>query len=222
MGVGIVSVMHTIDPSCVMLGGAMTFGGAKSELGQRFLSRIKEEVAARAFSELAENTVIDFATLGGDAGYIGMSGSNSALFDRQGTLVRKFTGPNDDHFDNFIKAVRSRKRTDLNADILGGHLSAGLCHLGNISYLLGQKASTDEIANQLQQRTLHDDSADTLERTCEHLKANNVDLTKTQLTLGPWLKLDPKTERFIDNENANTMLTRKYRKPFTLPTADEV
>ncbi len=158
----------------------------------------------------------------GDAGCIGMSGGNSALFDPQGGLIRKFTGPNDDHFANFINAVRSRKRTDLNADILGGHLSAGLCHLGNISYLLGRKASTDEIAKQLQQRKLHDDSRDTLRRTCEHLKANNVDLAKTQLTLGPWLNFDPKKERFIGNEPANAMLTRKYRKPFTLPTAAEV
>ena len=38
------------------------------------------------------------------------------------------------HFQNFINAVRSRKREELNAEILEGHLSAALCHLGNISY----------------------------------------------------------------------------------------
>lgn len=38
------------------------------------------------------------------------------------------------HFDNFIAAVRSRKESDLNCDILEGHLSASLCHLANISY----------------------------------------------------------------------------------------
>jgi len=74
MGVGIVTVMHTIDPECVMLGGAMTFGGAGSDLGRRFLDRIKEEVAARAFPALAEKTIIDFATLGADAGFIGAAG----------------------------------------------------------------------------------------------------------------------------------------------------
>jgi len=74
MGVGVVSLMHTIDPDCVMLGGAMTFGGSKSELGRRFLARIKEEVQARAFPELAQRTIIDFATLGGDAGFIGSAG----------------------------------------------------------------------------------------------------------------------------------------------------
>jgi glucokinase len=74
IGIGIVSVMHTIDPEIVLLGGAMTFGGKEAELGRRFLARIREEVKRRAFPLLAERTVIDFASLGGDAGYIGAAG----------------------------------------------------------------------------------------------------------------------------------------------------
>ncbi len=74
MGVGIVNLMHTIDPSGILLGGAMTFGGAHSELGKKFLGRITQEVARRAFPVLAERTTIDYATLGGDAGYIGAAG----------------------------------------------------------------------------------------------------------------------------------------------------
>ena len=74
LGIGIVSLMHTIDPNGVLLGGAMTFGGNETALGRRFLARIKEEVQRRAFAVLAERTVIDFASLGGDAGYIGAAG----------------------------------------------------------------------------------------------------------------------------------------------------
>jgi predicted dehydrogenase len=37
------------------------------------------------------------------------------------------------HFKNFIDCVRSRRWQDLNADILEGHLSSSLCHLGNIA-----------------------------------------------------------------------------------------
>ena len=37
------------------------------------------------------------------------------------------------HFTNFIDCVRSRRWQDLNADILEGHLSTSLCHLGNIA-----------------------------------------------------------------------------------------
>lgn len=74
MGIGIVNLMHTIDPNGVLLGGAMTFGGNDSELGRKFLQRIKQEVGRRAFAVLAERITIDFATLGGDAGYIGAAG----------------------------------------------------------------------------------------------------------------------------------------------------
>ncbi|MGA2032640.1 MAG: ROK family protein [Thermoguttaceae bacterium] len=74
MGVGCVNLMHTIDPDGVLLGGAMTFGGHASPVGRRFLARIKEEIARRAFPLLAERTVIDFAILGGDAGFIGAAG----------------------------------------------------------------------------------------------------------------------------------------------------
>lgn len=74
LGIGIVNLMHTIDPAGVLLGGAMTFGGSTSPLGQQFLAWIREEVARRAFPLLAERTTIDFAALGGDAGYIGAAG----------------------------------------------------------------------------------------------------------------------------------------------------
>jgi predicted dehydrogenase len=42
----------------------------------------------------------------------------------------------DIHFVNFIKALRSGKQEDIPADIEGGHLSAALCHMANISYRL--------------------------------------------------------------------------------------
>ena len=44
-------------------------------------------------------------------------------------------------FKNFIDCVRSRKAEHLNADILEGHYSGGLCHLGNISYRMGRRPS---------------------------------------------------------------------------------
>jgi len=73
-GIGAVNAMHTIDPSGVIFGGAMTFGGHDTELGRAFLARIREEVLDRALRVLAGRTVIDFASLGGDAGFIGAAG----------------------------------------------------------------------------------------------------------------------------------------------------
>lgn len=74
LGIGVVNLLHTVDPTGVLLGGAMTFGGNQKPFGRRFLERVREEVRRRAFPILAEKTRIDFASLGSDAGYIGAAG----------------------------------------------------------------------------------------------------------------------------------------------------
>jgi glucokinase len=74
LGIGVVDVMHVVDPAVVLLGGAMTFGGAESELGRQFLNQVKDVVKRLARPVPARDTVIDFATLGGDAGFIGAAG----------------------------------------------------------------------------------------------------------------------------------------------------
>jgi glucokinase len=74
LGIGVVTLVHTIDPGAVILGGAMNFGGRDSSVGRQFLRRVEEEFQSRAFEVVAKNTLIDFASLGGDAGYIGAAG----------------------------------------------------------------------------------------------------------------------------------------------------
>ena len=74
LAIGIVSLAHTIDPDAVVLGGAMTFGGQESPLGRDFLQRIRDEVRPRLLEPLRDKLAIAFATLGGDAGYIGAAG----------------------------------------------------------------------------------------------------------------------------------------------------
>jgi len=49
------------------------------------------------------------------------------------------------HFTNFINCVRNRKWEDLNADILEGHLSTSLCHLGNIACRLKRPLRFDPV-----------------------------------------------------------------------------
>jgi hypothetical protein len=51
-----------------------------------------------------------------------------------------------------------------------------------------------------------------------HLDANGVDIAKDNLQLGMPLKFDPQTERFVDNPQANELVTRNYRQPFVVPT----
>jgi glucokinase len=74
LGIGIASAMHAIDPNGVVIGGAMTFGEHEAPTGRKFLERVRQEVAARAFPALVQQTTIDFARLGGDAGFIGAAG----------------------------------------------------------------------------------------------------------------------------------------------------
>lgn len=74
LGIGIASLVHTVDPDSVVLGGAMTFGGADSELGEEFIQSVREEFNKRALGSLIGRVSIDFASLGGDAGYIGAAG----------------------------------------------------------------------------------------------------------------------------------------------------
>lgn len=74
LGIGITTLVHTIDPGLVVLGGAMNFGGSQSPVGRRFLEKIRQTFAERTFPNVLAGTTIDFATLGGDAGYIGAAG----------------------------------------------------------------------------------------------------------------------------------------------------
>jgi glucokinase len=74
MGVGTVTLMHTINPQMVLFGGAMTFGRNETELGRRFIQEIRNEIKKRAFPIPAAKTIIEYASLGSDAGYIGAAG----------------------------------------------------------------------------------------------------------------------------------------------------
>src|SRR5262249_58534539 len=75
----------------------------------------------------------------GSEGYMAIDGYNSYktfLGKKQEPGPSRHEGGS--NWENFIKAVRSRKREDLNADIEEGHLSSALMHLANISYRIGR------------------------------------------------------------------------------------
>lgn len=74
LGIGMVSLIHAIDPDAVVLGGAMNFGGAANPLGREFLQHIRDTARPRLLEPLREAVQIQFASLGGDAGYLGAAG----------------------------------------------------------------------------------------------------------------------------------------------------
>ena len=148
--------------------------------------------------------------------------AGTSLFDHDGKLVKTFEGKSVNHFANFLDAVRSRRREDLKAEILEGHQSSALCHIGNISWRLGKPASPAEIRGELDNLKVPANVQEVLDRTVQHLRDNEIDLEKTPLTLGLLLHLDSQREAFIDNSQANALLTREYRKPFVVPSEHEV
>ena len=82
----------------------------------------------------------------GDAGYMMVDRDGYRVFHRRGkpgvSYHKKWT---DDgaHYQNFVSCVKSRRQEELNADILEGHYSAMLCHLGNIAYRTGKRLEFD-------------------------------------------------------------------------------
>jgi predicted dehydrogenase len=139
--------------------------------------------------------------------------TSAIAFDNDAKEIKKWEGA-DNHYANFIKAVRSRKVSDLNADILEGHLSAAISHQANISYQLGSKKSPEAVRDAVRNDKA---VAEALGRMEEHLTANLVDLKNTTLTLGPVLEANPATERFTNSDAANKLLTREYRAPYIVP-----
>ena len=145
------------------------------------------------------------------------------VFDPDLKIVKEFKG-RENHFQNFLDACVSRKVEDLNADVREGHLSAGISHLGNISYYLGENnhVSVADAKAALSTVKSLDDNDRTLDRTVQHLVDNGVDLKKHPIAMGPYLKFDPEKEVFPQSEEATALLSREYREPFVCPTADKV
>jgi hypothetical protein len=134
-------------------------------------------------------------------------------YSNDGEILQRFRG-GESHFANFVQAVRSRKHEHLNADILEGHLSSALCHLGNISYRLGTPQADGKVQDAFRQDKEARDSFAAME---EHLQSNDIAVKGLNFQLGRRLNLNPSTETFIGDAEANAMLTREYRKGFEVP-----
>ncbi len=158
----------------------------------------------------------------GNAGYLVCPSYNGGMaFDASGKELAKFqNGGDDHHFANFVKAVRSRNHEDLNADIEEGHLSSALCHVGNISYRLGQPVSSQDVIDQFRD---DQEASETVDRFLGHLRDNQVDPATTKITLGPLLTLAG-TEVFTGPraDEANPLLTREYRAPYIVPKTEDL
>ncbi|HEY3392321.1 MAG TPA: Gfo/Idh/MocA family oxidoreductase [Lacipirellulaceae bacterium] len=144
-------------------------------------------------------------------------------FDRSSRRVKHWTTDHDamkTHQDNWLAAIASRDPSRLNAEIHEAHLSSSLCHMGGISHQLGKPARMSEILGHVAANDLLSNAVD---RMAGHLRANGVDIDSADgvVTFGPWLKLDPSTEKFVDNDAANELRSRsRQRDGYAVPNLE--
>lgn len=154
--------------------------------------------------------------MGSEGFYMGYNTGGWA-YDKAGKRLKQFPGDGGgSHQQNFIDAIRANKPDMVKATPAMGHLSAGCCHVGNISQKLGKPAKAAKIYEAIGNNPRYDMIVDAFQ---EHLLVNKVDVKKVQRQLGPWLDFDPKAEKFTGEhaEEANAHLTTTYRAGFELP-----
>ncbi len=139
----------------------------------------------------------------------------AVAMDSDGKVIQRFKGNSGMglHQQNFIDAVRSRDRKQLNTEVEVGHHSTGWCNLANIAFREGGKFSHETLMSidldiwQNLMKEMH-----------EHLLAHKIRPDDAALKVSTMLTIDPTTGRFTGNsESANQWLKREYRKGYEVP-----
>ncbi len=149
--------------------------------------------------------------------YAGGRGGGSA-HDQDGKRLKRFKGDGGGaHAQNFINAMRSRKREEQNAEIEDIHYSSAWCHLGNVSYRLGHAYNRKEAEAQVPGVECWNH---VIEDFHAHLEANEIDAAKSEIYLGAMLEIDAEKETFVGPTAtlpALQLLRRDYRRGFEVP-----
>ncbi|MBI4624559.1 MAG: Gfo/Idh/MocA family oxidoreductase [Verrucomicrobia bacterium] len=154
-------------------------------------------------------------------GYVHVAETGTAvIYDNDNKPIQKLAKNTlGEHRPNFVKAVRDRKV--VNGLVEECHYSSALCHLANVSYLVGAEKSNAALAEAIKSDK---NTQDSFARMLDHLKANAVDTGTTKTVVGPLLKIDAANERFVGSDkvivsaaNNNHLLKRTGRGAFTIP-----
>jgi predicted dehydrogenase len=146
----------------------------------------------------------------GENGYI----AEAFLFDNEGKKVQKFenflNGPK--HMENFILSVQAGKLINPQLHMSHGYHAAALAIIANISYRLGKKINISQVKERLQS---HPEMEAMFDDFNQNMINNKIDLNNDQAYVGPWLEIDPKTDRFIGEfaAEANQLLDEDAYAP---------
>ena len=148
--------------------------------------------------------------------------TGATAYDFQGKRVRQFESDGGvAHMDNFLQAIRKNAPSAVNAPPEVGHLSASVCHYGNISYRLGTRNAPGAPGDRLATFQV---AAPLLENFQRHLRANDVDLAREPLVQGPWLFLNEQNDDIVHLDpgdgqlhlQARYLLRETHRVPYHL------
>jgi hypothetical protein len=150
-----------------------------------------------------------------EGGYYTGGRGRGAAYDERGKLIKEFSGDGgfSSHLRNFVDALKSRNRKQLNAEVAIGEASANWCHLANIACRAGDLIDRDRLP-------LGDPSwRGLLHQLDEQLEAHGLDFANESLRASGTLSIDAKANQFSGNNAkvANALLRGKYRKGFELP-----
>jgi predicted dehydrogenase len=139
------------------------------------------------------------------------------IYDNDGKQIKKFYGV-DNHQENFIDAVISRNRRDLNCEIERGHASCTLPLLAGISYQTGAPISKSDLPQKVSSNPWLHDAYTRYQAQLDHL---GISVEAQPWTCGPELHFDSHKEQFTGSRHAsaaNEYLKRKaYRAPYVVP-----
>ena len=152
-----------------------------------------------------------------EQGYFSGGRGGGWTYDNDGKKIKQFAGDGGGgHMTNFLNTMRSRRVSDLKADVLEGHITASMIHAADISYRLAQREPVEQVKKAVEGNDL---LAESFDRLLQHLQANEIDLGKNPVAIGPMLTFDTETEKFTGEGSyyANMFLSRNYRPPFVVP-----
>ena len=152
-----------------------------------------------------------------EQGYFSGGRGGGWTYDNDGKKIKQFAGDGGGgHMTNFLNTMRSRRVSDLKADVLEGHITASMIHSADISYRLAQREPVEQVKKAVEGNDL---LAESFDRLLQHLQANEIDLGKNPVAIGPMLTFDTETEKFTGEGSyyANMFLSRNYRPPFVVP-----
>jgi len=162
------------------------------------------------------NAVIFYGT----KGTIVYKSGHAALVDQDFKEIRVFEGAQLNHHQNFLDAVKSGDPSLLRGDLGEAVLSSDLCHLGNISYCVGQPSTFEAVGQVLTDLKVPPFVHSRLRALRDNLKQNAVE---ERIVLGDVLRLTQDPAMPIkDHPAAAALLKTRYREGFELPSVDAV